>query len=342
MAGATLGRGGAPIPSLCLGTMTFGEQNSPAEAHAQLDCALAHGIRFIDTAEMYPVMARAETCHRTEEIVGDWLARQDRSRLLIATKIAGPARMPWIREGRFDAASFRVALEASLRRLRTDYVDLYQIHWPARNAPIFGATRFDPLAERAAISIHEQLEALSALVDEGKIRAIGVSNETSWGVSEFVSLADRCGLPRIATIQNPYNLLNRSFEQGLDEACFRSGVAMLAYSPLAFGQLSGKYLTPEGAGRLTLFPPSWSPRYLRAKAVEATVRYVDLARRNGLSPVQLALGYVASRWFVASTILGATSVAQLEENIAACTTPISPELEAAIDLIHASLPNPAQ
>jgi len=340
-----LGHSGLKVSPICLGTMTFGEQVGEADAHAILSRSVEAGINFVDTAEMYAVPAKAETCGATETIIGNWLQKNPgmRERIVLATKVAGPSRgMPWIREGRFDAASFRVALEASLRRLRTDYVDLYQIHWPARNAPIFGATRFDPLAERAAISIHEQLEALSALVDEGKIRAIGVSNETSWGVSEFVSLADRCGLPRIATIQNPYNLLNRSFEQGLDEACFRSGVAMLAYSPLAFGQLSGKYLTPEGAGRLTLFPPSWSPRYLRAKAVEATVRYVDLARRNGLSPVQLALGYVASRWFVASTILGATSVAQLEENIAACTTPISPELEAAIDLIHASLPNPAQ
>ncbi|MEG0821232.1 MAG: aldo/keto reductase [Burkholderiaceae bacterium] len=342
MSALSLAREGAGTSRLCLGTMTFGEQNSAAEAFSQLDLALERGIRFIDTAEMYPVMPRAETCHRTEEIVGAWLARQDRSRVMVATKIAGPSRMPWIREGSFDAAGFRAAVEGSLARLRTDYIDLYQIHWPARNVPVFGATRFDPQAEREAMSVREQLEVLGEFVSAGKIRAIGVSNESCWGVSEFVRVADEFGLPRIATIQNPYNLLNRAYEQGLDETCFRSNVSLLAYSPLAFGQLSGKYLTPEGAGRLTLFPPNWSPRYLRAKTVEATVRYVDLARRNGLTPVQLALGFVASRWFVGATILGATSVEQLEENIEACATPITPELEAAIDAIHASLPNPAQ
>lgn len=247
-----LGRSDLQVSRICLGTMTFGEQNTEGQGHSQLDYAFSRGINFIDAAEMYPVKPRAETYGETERIVGKWLKRQPRDRVVLATKVAGPARMPWIRNGGdLTPDSIREAVEGSLARLQTDYIDLYQIHWPARNAPIFGQKRFDPTRERECASIQAQLEAMGELVRAGKIRYVGVSNETPWGVAEFVKQAEQHGLPRIATIQNPYNLLNRSFEDGLDEACFRTDVSLLVYSPLAFGQLTGKYLAgppPRAAG----------------------------------------------------------------------------------------------
>lgn len=347
-----LGRSDLQVSRICLGTMTFGEQNTEAEGHSQLDYAVSRGINFIDTAEMYPVKPRAETYGSTERIVGTWLKRQQRERIVLATKVAGPARMPWIRNGGdLTPDSIRAAVDASLARLQTDYIDLYQIHWPARNAPIFGQKQFDPANERECASIQAQLEAMGELVRTGKIRYVGVSNETPWGVAEFVKQAELHGLPRIATIQNPYNLLNRSFEQGLDEACFRTDVSLLVYSPLAFGQLTGKYLggdlahpvfDAQAKGRLTRFPPDWSPRYLRPESLAAAARYVTLAREHGLSPATLALAWSYSRWFAASTIIGATSLEQLRENIDAWQTPLPEAITAAIARIHAEIHNPAQ
>jgi aryl-alcohol dehydrogenase-like predicted oxidoreductase len=331
------------VSTVCLGTMTFGEQNTEADAHAQLDYAFERGVNFIDTAEMYPVPPNGQTYSRTESYIGNWLVRQPRDKLIVATKVAGPGRMEWIRGGSFTAAGIRTALEASLKRLRTDYVDLYQIHWPARYVPIFGQSRFEPERERQAEPIEAQLEVLAQLKREGKLRAIGVSNESAWGVCEFTRLARERGLPRIATVQNAYNLVNRSFEQGLDEACFREQVGLLAYSPLAFGRLSGKYNDdPQAHGRLTLFPPTWSPRYMRPKVIDAAGRYAALARAHGLTPAALALAFCASRFFATSTIIGATTLAQLREDIDAFDLTLAPEVLEAIEAIHAELPNPAQ
>src|SRR5450830_609589 len=343
-----LGSSSLEVSKICLGTMTFGEQNSEAEAHSQLDYALERGVNFIDTAEMYPVMASAATQGSTERYIGSWLRQSGkRDQVVLASKIAGPnSRMHWIRDGKsnHDALNIRTAVEDSLRRLQTDHIDLYQLHWPSRNVPIFGATVFDPQKEREAVAIEDTLAALGRLIDEGKIRHIGVSNESSWGVCEFVKQAEMKGLPRIATIQNLYNLTARHYETSLlDETCFREDVSLLAYSPLAFGQLTAKYHdNPEARGRLTIFPPTWSPRYLRPAVLSAVAQYTQLARDNGMTPTQLALAWCYSRWFVASTIIGATSLAQLEENIGAYTVKLPQHIVDAVDAIHASLPNPGQ
>ncbi|WP_377701627.1 aldo/keto reductase [Pseudoduganella sp. UC29_71] len=343
-----LGTSGMSVSKVCLGTMTFGEQNNEAEAHSQLDYALDRGVNIVDCAEMYPVMPRAETQGLTECFIGSWLKKSGRrDDIILATKVAGPnPNMTWIRGGtnNLDAANIRSAVETSLRRLQTDYIDLYQLHWPSRNVPIFGATVFNPNAEQRSVAIEDTLAVLGSLVDAGKIRHIGVSNESSWGVSEFIKQAALKGLPRIASIQNLYNLTARGFETSLlDETCFREQVGLLAYSPLAFGQLSAKYLDdPKAHGRLTIFPASWSPRYLRAEVLAAVNEYAALARANSMTPAQMALAWCYSRWFVASTIIGATTLAQLKENIDATQTVLSEEVTKAINEIHARLPNPGQ
>jgi aryl-alcohol dehydrogenase-like predicted oxidoreductase len=345
---STLGTTDVKVSKICLGTMTFGEQNSEADAHSQLDYALERGINFIDTAEMYPVMPRAETQGSTERHIGTWLKKSGkRADVVLATKVAGPnPNMHWVRGGRnnLDAANIRAAVDTSLQRLQTDYIDLYQLHWPSRNVPIFGASVFDPANERECVAIEDTLAVLGQLQQEGKIRQIGVSNESCWGVNEFVKQAEMRGLPRIATIQNLYNLTARHYETSLlNETCYREQVSLLAYSPLAFGQLSAKYLdNPKAHGRLTIFPPSWSPRYLRPAVLEAVAQYAALARAQGMTPAQMALAWCYTRWFVASTIIGATTLAQLKENIDALGTVLAPELVAQIDAIHASLPNPGQ
>lgn len=343
----TLGNSDLKVSRICLGTMTFGEQNSEAEAHSQLDYAIERGINFIDTAEMYPVMPCAETTGRTESHIGTWLKKSGRRPdIILATKATGPSRgMTWIRNGQsdFDASNLRTAVDNSLKRLQTDYIDLYQLHWPSRNAPIFGQVMFDPEKERPCTSIEETLAALSELIKAGKIRHIGVSNETPWGVCEFIKQAETRGLPRIVSIQNAYSLVNRSFENGLDEVCFRENVGLLAYSPLAFGQLSAKYIdNPKAHGRLTIFPPNWSPRYLRPSVIEATKRYADLARSNRITPAQMALAWCYSRRFIASTIIGATTLAQLQENIDALPTHLSEQIIEGINAIHREMMNPAQ
>jgi aryl-alcohol dehydrogenase-like predicted oxidoreductase len=324
--------------------MTFGEQTSEVDAHAQLDYALGEGVNFIDTAEMYAVPPRAETCGTTETIVGNWLARQPRDKIILATKVAGPSRnLNWIRKGplALDRANIRAAVEGSLSRLQTDYIDLYQIHWPARNQAMFGQWQFDPSNEREVTSIREQLEALAELVREGKVRQIALSNEHPWGIMQFTRLAEEHGLPRIASTQNAYNLLNRTFETGLAEVCYRENVGLLAYSALACGHLTGKYLSnPAAAGRITQWP-AFGQRYSKPNVAPAIAAYVALAARHGLTPTQLALGFVHSRWFVSSTIIGASSLAQLKETLPATRTPMAKELLAEIDAIHLKFTNPA-
>jgi len=342
-----LGNSQLNVSTICLGTMTFGEQNTEAEAHEQLDYALERGINFIDTAEMYPVMPRATTQGKTEQYIGSWIKKSGkRGEIVLATKVAGPSRgMGWIRNGENDLneKNIRAAVETSLQRLQTDYIDLYQLHWPSRNAPIFGQKQFDPALERPCIDIAETVSVLNALVKEGKIRAFGVSNETSWGVSEFIKQAELQGTARIASIQNAYSLVNRAFEQGLDETCFRENVGLLAYSPLAFGQLTAKYIDDAKAhGRLTIFPPTWSPRYMRPSVFEASKAYAALAREHGLTPAQLALAWCYSRSFVTSTIIGATNLTQLRENIDALEVGLNDDLLQGINRIHEELSNPGQ
>lgn len=330
------------VSELCLGTMTFGEQNSVADAHQQLKYALAHGINFIDTAEMYPVPPRAETQACTEAYVGQWLKRQARHKLVIATKVTGPARgFTWIRGGpRVSRAHIEPAVNASLKRLQTDYIDLYQIHWPDRNVPMFGQSAFDPSSERDTTPIVEQLVVFADLIRAGKIRYVGLSNETPWGVCQFGQYATQAGLPRVISIQNAYNLINRVFEYGLAETCYRERIGLLAYSPLGFGVLTGKYQTPGARGRLTLFP-GFGQRYNKPNITEAVAAYCALAQELGMTPAGLALAFVRSRDFVTSTIIGATTLAQLKENIDSINLELSADAMKEIAAIHARFPNPA-
>lgn len=337
-----LGSTDLKVSEIALGTMTFGQQNTLAEACAQLDYAVAQGVNFIDTAEMYPVPGKAETQGRTEEYVGKWLQTQTRDNIIVATKVAGPSRgISWIRNGpqSLDRSNIMSAIDTSLGRLQTDYVDLYQIHWPARNVPMFGRSNYNPALEHPATSVEEQLTVLSELVQSGKVRHIGLSNETPWGMAEFLKVAERLGLQRIVSIQNAYNLINRTFEDGLHEMCYREQVSLLAYSPLAFGFLTGKYLkNPSEQGRITLFP-EFGQRYHKPNVFAAVAAYVQLAEQHGLSPTQMALGFVRSRPFVASTIIGATTMAQLRENLV--SVELDAELLKSIEDIHLRYANPA-
>jgi aryl-alcohol dehydrogenase-like predicted oxidoreductase len=347
-----LGQSDLQVTPICLGTMTFGEQVNETDAHAILDRSLDAGINFIDTAEMYAVPATAGTCGFTETYIGHWFAKNPgaREKLVLATKVAGPSRgMPWVREGSgLTGQDILNSCEGSLRRLQTDVIDLYQIHWPERHVPVFGMSYFDPAKDKSVTPIHEQLEALAKLVKAGKVRYIGLSNETPYGVHEFVRLAEQHGLPRVATVQNPYCLVNRIYDNGLDETCHRLNVSMLAYSPLAFGLLTGKYdsddlqgpLMPEG-GRIARYDSVRKQRWGRSEALVAARRYNQLARDNGMTPTQMALAFCYHRWSVASTIIGVTSVAQLNEDLAAWSTQLSPEVLKAIDAIRWEMRDPA-
>ncbi len=345
-----LGSSDLKVSAVCLGTMTFGDQNTEAEAHAQLDYATQNGINFIDTAEMYPVPPKAETYTRTETIVGNWLKKQPRDKIILGTKVSGANRnLEWIRGGplSLDRANIREAIEGSLQRLQTDYIDLYQLHWPDRNVPIFGKYQFDVTAEfengkqKEWVPIRNQLETLAELVEEGKIRYVGLSNEQPWGVMQFLRLADEYQLPRIVSIQNCYNLINRGFEFGMSEIVFRENIGLTAYSPLAFGHLTGKYIaTPNAPGRVNDFP-GYAQRYSKPNVVPASAAYADLARRHGMSPAQMALSFVMHRWFVTSTIIGATSMAQLQENMGAWEQQLSDELLDEIEALHLRYMNPA-
>lgn len=339
-----LGNSALKVSAVCLGSMTWGEQNTEAEAHSQLAMAHEYGVNFIDTAEMYPVPPRAESVTRTESYVGNWLQHQAREKWIIATKATGPRRkMQWIRGGptALDRTNLRTAVEGSLKRLRTDYIDLYQLHWPERNVPMFGQYQFDPAQETIATSIHEQLNVLSELVTEGKIRCVGLSNETAWGIMEFVRLAAQYQLPRVATVQNAYNLINRGYEFSLAEISFREQISLLAYSPLAFGHLSGKYIdNPQAAGRVNDFN-GFAQRYVKPNVIPAVTAYAQLAREHGYSPAQMALAFVYHRWFVSSTIIGATSLAQLTENLQAWSICLNSDQIAQIEAIHLRYMNPA-
>ena len=347
-----LGQSDLHVTPICLGTMTFGEQVHEADSHAILDRSLERGVNFIDTAEMYAVPARAETFGATETIIGNWFAknRGAREKLVVATKVAGPSRgMPWVREGKgMTPADIVASCEGSLRRLQTDVIDLYQIHWPERHVPAFGAMYYDPSKETSETSIHAQLQALQGLVKDGKVRYFGLSNETSYGVHEFVRLAEQHGLPRVATVQNPYCLINRTWENGLDETCHRLGVSLLAYSPLGFGLLTGKYdesgitgpQAPQGA-RLSTYESVRKQRWGRPQSLTAARRYNLLARDNGMTPTQLALAFCYTKWQVASTIIGVTSVAQLDDDLNAWGTVLSAEILQAIDAIRLDLRDPA-
>ncbi len=332
------------VSSVCLGTMTWGEQNTEAEAHEQLDYAIGEGINFIDTAEMYPVPPNAKTQGRTEAYLGTWLAHQQRDRLVIATKVAGPGRRDWIRNGRTDLTPDVIAdaVDTSLERLQTDYIDLYQIHWPQRNVPNFGATAFDPGKEKDGPSIYDQVTGMAAMIKSGKIRHYGLSNETAWGVCEFRRAADVLGFPGPVTLQNSYSLLSRNVDNDLAETLFREDMSLLAYSPLAAGILSGKYMggaKPAGT-RFTLFD-SLGLRFRKPMVSEAVDAYASLAQRRGLTLVQLALGYVASRWFMGASIIGATTMAQLKEDIAAAQLTLDAQTLDEISQIQLRYPNPA-
>ena len=344
-----LGDTDVQVSLIGLGTMTWGEQNTEREAHEQIGYALDQSVTLIDAAEMYPVPPRPETQGSTERYIGTWIAqnRAMRDKIVLATKIAGPARQPHnprhIRgEGnQFDRKNLTEALNDSLKRLQTDYVDLYQLHWPDRSTMTFGRSAYPWIDDAYTVPIEETLSVLAEFVKEGKVRHIGVSNETPWGVAQFLRASEKLGLPRIVSIQNPYSLVNRTFEVGLSEFTHREHVGLLAYSPLAFGWLSGKYeggARPAGA-RITLFERF--QRYSKPQSVQAITRYVELAKRHGLSPAQFALAFVNSRPFVTSNLIGATSLDQLKENIASATVKLSPEVLAEIDALHELQPNPA-
>lgn len=347
-----LGESDLNVSAICLGTMTYGDQNTESEAHEQLDYAIAQGINFIDTAEMYPVPPKADTCTRTETMVGNWLKNQQRDKIILGSKAAGPRRgVSWIRGGpsSLDRTNIRAAIEGSLKRLQTDYIDIYQLHWPERNVPMFGQYLFDPAQELDAegkqkewVSIQNQLETLSELIQEGKVRYIGLSNEQPWGVMEFLRVAKEYNLPRIASLQNGYNLLNRTMELGMSEILYREKIGFLAYSPLAFGHLTAKYIDdPAAKGRATMFT-GYAQRYTKHNVTPASAAYAKLAREDGLTPTQLALSFVYRRWFVTSTIIGVTSMDQLKENIGAWrTTRLSPDVLQEIERLHLAMMNPA-
>ena len=340
-----LGQSDLHVTPICLGTMTFGQQVDEATSHTIMDHSMARGVNFFDTAEIYAVPPTAESFGKTEIYMGNWLAKRPgmRQKMVLASKVAGPSRgMPWVRTGEgMTAADIVASCEASLKRLQTDVIDLYQIHWPERHVPMFGGLYYDPAKENTSTSIHVQLETLAKLIQQGKVRYIGLSNETPYGVHEFVRLAEQHNLPRIVSVQNAYCLVNRFLENGLDETMHRLDVSLLAYSPLGFGLLTGKYdasgFLGEGApkeGRITKYESVRKQLWSRPEALASAKRYNQLARDHGMTPPQMALAFCYTNWRVASTIIGVTSVAQLDEDLDAWGTTLSPEVLSAIDAIR--------
>ena len=333
-----LGRTDLKVSAICLGTMTWGRQNNEAEGHAQMDYALEHGVNFWDTAEMYPVPPTEERFGETERIVGSWFAsRKQRDKVILATKIIGPdSRFRNIRGGdnRFDRRNIMAAIDAGLARLRTDYIDLYQLHWPERTVNAFGRLLYEHRPEERFTPFEDVLGVLGEAVQAGKVRHVGLSNETAWGAMRWLRAAEEGAGPRMASIQNCYHLMNRMFEVGLAEVAIREQCGLLAFSPMAMGTLSGKYLDgarPAGS-RMVLFPNF--PRYMAPRAQEATAAYVGLARKHGLDPAQMALAWVTGRDFVTATIIGATSMDQLKSNIASADLKLSAELLKEIEELH--------
>jgi len=342
-----LGKTDLNVSLICLGTMTWGQQNTQDEGFEQMDYAVANGINFFDTAELYAIPPTAETCGKTEEVIGNWFtSRKSRDKVILATKVAGPgAHLPWIRNGdrRFDRVNISAAIEGSLKRLQTDYIDLYQLHWPEREVNSFGKMDFPETAEIQDEDEYRMLGVLQILqdyIEKGVIRHIGLSNETPWGIMSFLALAEKHSLPRVVSVQNPYNLLNRTFEIGLSEIALQEKCGLLAYSPLGGGSLTGKYLNGQvPAGSRRDIDPRGS-RYQKPHAESTIIRYVDIAKNAGLDPAQMALAYVNSRRFLTSNIIGATTMEQLKTNIASATLTLPEDVIAAIDAVHSDVPNP--
>lgn len=340
-----LGNTDIEVSVICLGSMTWGQQNTETDAHSQLDAALEAGVNFIDTAEMYPIPTKGETCGRSEQYIGSWIkGRNNRDKIVLATKTVGPGDwLPHIRGGtaRLDKQNIATAVDDSLRRLQTDYIDLYQLHWPERITNFFGKLGYVHDETEKPIAIDETLRVLADVVASGKVRYIGLSNETPWGIMQFLQLAQQVDLPRVVSVQNPYSLLNRSFEVGNAEIAHREQVSLLAYSPLGFGVLSGKYINnanPEGA-RLTLF--KGYKRYTKPAATRATAAYIALADEVGINAAQMALAYVHSRPFLTSTLVGATSLEQLKSDIESINVKLPGAVIERIEEIHQQHPNPA-
>ena len=339
-----LGNTDTKVSRICLGTMTWGEQNSEKEGFEQMDCASDYGVNFFDTAELYSVPPKKETFGSTEIIIGNWFKeRKNRQKIVLATKVVGRSGMKWFRgkETRINEEQIRKAIEGSLKRLNTDYIDLYQIHWPDRKANFFGKLGYEHQEEEDFIELKDQLECLNHFVKQGKIRYVGLSNETPWGLMKFLTLAEQYDLPRVVSVQNPYSLLNRSYEVGMAEISVREKCGLLAYSPLAFGMLTGKYdngKKPPKA-RLTVFGNIYT-RYTKLKGIEYAKKFNQLATENDLSPTQMALAYVNSRPFLTSNIIGATTIDQLKENIESIKINLKKDVIEKIETIHNAHPYP--
>ncbi len=339
-----LGKTGIRVSKICLGTMTYGEQNTEAEAHEQMDYAFSQGVNFFDTAEMYPVPPKQETQGKTEKHIGSWLKKTgNRHEIILASKVAGPGMMSYLRGGaKLIPAQINTAIEDSLKRLQTDYIDLYQIHWPARNTNYFGSLGYEHNDSESYATLTEMEDAYECLVNavqQGKVRYLGISNETPWGAMQYQCIAQKNTWPEMVSIQNPYNLLNRSYEIGLAEVSHRESMGLLAYSPLGFGVLSGKYINASPANaRITLFERF--TRYTNAEGKRATEAYVNLAKEYNYSPCQMALAFVNTRPFVTSNIIGATTMQQLRENIESINVELSKNVLEKIDHIHQQQPNP--
>ncbi|MBV31664.1 MAG: NADP(H)-dependent aldo-keto reductase [Rickettsiales bacterium] len=340
-----LGNTDIDVSLICLGTMTWGEQNSEKEAHEQLDYALDSGINFIDTAELYPVPPKKETQGLTDQYIGNWIGlRKNRDKFILASKVTGRSGMDWFRgsETRLDRDNILQSVEDSLKRLKTDYIDLLQLHWPDRKSNFFGNLDYKHSKEDDFIPLELQLEALAELAKSGKVRYIGLSNETPWGVAKFLELSKTNNLPRIVSVQNPYSLLNRSFEIGLSEIAIRENCGLLAYSPLAFGVLSGKYLggkKPKGA-RLTLFGDQFT-RYTKERSIQATEEYERIAKKHNLDFAQMSLAFINRQPFLTSNIIGATTMEQLKSNIGSLGISLSEDIISDIETVHSSNPNPS-
>jgi len=342
-----LGKTGSRVSKICLGTMTYGEQNTEAEAHEQMDYAVSQGINFFDTAEMYPVPPMEHTQGKTEEYIGTWFKKTGkRKEIILASKVAGPGMMPYLRGGvQLIPKQINAALDSSLKRLQTDYIDLYQIHWPARNTSYFGPLGYEHNEGESVTSdvaiMEDAYACLIKAVEQGKVRHLGISNETPWGAMQYQLLAEKNNWPSIVSIQNPYSLLNRTYETGLAEVSHREHMGLLAYSPLGFGMLSGKYMNSSPAdARLTLYERF--TRYSNEQGVTATAAYVNLAREFGYTPTQMSLAFVNTRPFLTANIIGATSVQQLKENIDSINVKLTDDVLEKIELIHQQQPNPCQ
>ncbi len=340
-----LGNTNLDVSLICLGTMTYGEQNTEAEGFEQMDFAVEKGINFFDTAELYAIPPKQKTYGKTEEIIGNWFQkRKNRKKIILATKIAGPG-LKWIRGGgsQYSSKSIEEALNDSLKRLKTDYIDLYQLHWPERNTNYFGDLDYEHNTnEKKWNSFDSILNVFKKLIDQGKIRYIGLSNETPWGFSKFLQIANEKKLPRVVSVQNPYNLVNRSYEVGMSEISIRENAGLLAYSPLAAGYLTGKYRNKQMPknSRMDLFYENY-PRYHNERTYNAVDEYFKIAKKNAVSLTQLSQAFVNSRDFVTSNIIGATTMSQLKENVESINISLTEEVINEINLVHEKIPNPA-